>query len=128
MSIVLLLLLGVVAVVSFMAYKRAKQAEMMQQLPPGYGGGQAHFAPVNQLPGPASNAGRKNLMDLRLNDIVSYFGQDFQIEGRIEYWDEGYRWISYMLVDGPQVKWLSVEEDDRLEVSLWDEVTEPSPS
>ena len=36
--------------------------------------------------------------------------------------DEGDVWSSYMLVDGHDVIWLCVEDDDDLEVSLWTQV------
>ena len=105
---------------SFVFYRRAREMER-QQLPPGYGvGGGGGVTPAGQLPGPSS--GGNNLMNLRLNDIVSYFGTDYMIEGRLNYWEDGYTWITYMLVDGDDVMWLAVEEDDRLEVSMWQEV------
>lgn len=117
MMLVLIVMMIVISGVSFFFFMQARKAER-QQLPPGYAGGT--FTPAGQLPGPSR--GGNNLMNLRLNDIISYFGTDYMIEGRLNYWEDGYTWITYMLVDGDDVKWLAVEEDDRLEVSMWEEI------
>jgi len=115
---VFLIVLFGVMVASFVFYRRSVEMERRQQLPPGYGGGS--FTPAGQLPGPSQ--GGNNLMNLKLGDIVSYFGSDYTIEGRLNYWEDGDTWLTYMLVDGDDVCWLSVEEDDMLEVSMWREV------
>lgn len=115
--IFLMFLIGII-VTSFIFYKRSKEMENQQQLPPGYGGG--GFTPANrQL---TNDSPSSTLTNLRINDIVSYFGTDYLVEGRLNFWEDGYTWTTYMLVDGDEVKWLAVEEDDMLEVSLWEEV------
>ncbi|MFB6265271.1 MAG: DUF4178 domain-containing protein [Bradymonadaceae bacterium] len=70
---------------------------------------------------PDNLAGR-HPTDLQLNDIVSHFGTDYVVEGRIDYEEGGYRWYEFMLVDGDDARWLCVEEDDQLEVTLWQEI------
>lgn len=40
------------------------------------------------------------------------------------YNDDGDEWYEYMLVDGDDTVWLSVEEDDRLEAALYRTVTD----
>ena len=118
----MLVLLGLAstAFASFYFYKKARESERRQQLPPGYNDG---FQPAGQLPGGGgASSGGHDLMNLKLNDIVSHFTNDYIIEGKLNYWEEGYTWITYMLVDGDKVRWLSVEEDDMLEVSMWEEV------
>ena len=62
------------------------------------------------------------LFRLQLQDIVSCLGTDYIIEGRIDMEEDGDVWTSYMLVDGADVIWLCVEDDDELEASLWTEV------
>lgn len=112
-SVVVVLILAVFAAASFIFYRKAKQMEREQ------GGG-----PYKQLPGgrPELDADApRTVTNLQVGDIVSYLGADYMVEGRLDYNDEGWTWITYMLVDGPTVRWLSVEEDDQLEVSLWDE-------
>lgn len=115
--IVLFILVGLM-VTSAIFFQRAKRLEQQQNLPPGYGGGSG-FSPAGHLP---AGSGDGNLLNLKINDIVTYFGTDYMLEGRLDYMEDGYTWVTYMLVDGDDVKWLSVEDDDQLEVSLWEEV------
>lgn len=106
---------------SFYFFFNARKQEQQQQLPPGYAN---TFTPARQLT--SGQGGDEvtgtNLANLNLGDIVSHFGTDYIVEGKLNYWDEGYTWVTYMLVDGTNKRWLSVEEDDMLEVSLWDEI------
>ena len=60
--------------------------------------------------------------NLRIGDIVSYLGSDYMDEGHLEYDEDGWTWDTFMLKDGGDVKWLSVEWDDELEVVLWTEL------
>lgn len=113
----LFFLTGII-VASIVFFRKAQQNERQQQLPPGYGNNT--YTPAGRQLG--SDNVSQNLLNLRLNDIVSYFGQDYIIEGRLNYWEDGYTWTVYMLVDGPETKWLAVEEDDELEVSMWEDV------
>ncbi len=111
---------------SFFFYSRAKKLEQQQQLPPGYAG---TFTPARQLPGGQGGSvheiGGVNMMNIPLGSIVSHFGTDYIVEGRLTYWEEGDTWITYMLVDGTNKRWLSVNEDEGLEVSLWDPIHLP---
>ena len=68
------------------------------------------------------SSGERTPLNLQINDIVSHFGDDFIVEGRMDYWEEGAQWVTYMLVDGDITRWMSAEEDDRLEVALWEDV------
>ena len=64
-----------------------------------------------------------DLLKLKVDDVVSYFGDDYVVEGRLDYDEEGWPWVCYLLVgDDDAVKWLSVEDDDRIEASMWTEV------
>ena len=65
---------------------------------------------------------RVTVQNLALNDIVSWMGQDWMVEGKLTYHEDGDVWHEYRLVDGADVRYLSVEDDDTLEVSLWEEV------
>lgn len=107
---------------SLFFFSRARKMENQQQLPPGYAG---TFTPARQLTGGGQGGSAHevdgiNMMNIPLKSIVSHFGTDYIVEGRLTYWEEGFTWITYMLVDGTSRRWLSVEEDDGLEVSLWD--------
>ena len=118
MTFVFILILIAVIIASFVAFRKAKALENQQQLPSGYGN--QGFTPANrQLD---TDDVHRTMMSLQINDIVSYFGDDYIVDGRLDFWEDGYTWVTYMLVDGDQVKWLSAEEDDQLEVTLWEEV------
>ena len=108
--LVLIIMLGAMVVVFS---RRARSLEGEQKRLSGPGG------TAGLLEGPRDNV---TVQNLRIGDIVSYLGQDFLVEGHLEYDEDGWTWDTYMLVDGDVVRWLTVEWDDELEVSLWDEV------
>lgn len=60
----------------------------------------------------------RTVFTLQIGDIVQYEGIDWVVEGRLTFDDSGYSWFEYMLQDNDTIRWLSVEEDDRVEV-LW---------
>lgn len=68
----------------------------------------------------------RTLLNIQVNDIVSHFTRDYLVEGKMTYNDDGDEWYTYMLVDGDDTVWLSVEEDDRLEASLYRDVSDLS--
>lgn len=59
----------------------------------------------------------RTLFDLRTGDIVQADGRDWMVEDRLLYNEEGFQWLEYLLRDGSEGRWLSVCEDDWLEVS-----------
>ncbi|MEM6500676.1 MAG: DUF4178 domain-containing protein [Cyanobacteria bacterium P01_C01_bin.89] len=62
------------------------------------------------------------LFDLRIGDIVQYFDEDWIVEGKMTYNDDGFVWMEYLLQLGSRTQWLSVEEDDYLETCMLDPV------
>jgi hypothetical protein len=66
----------------------------------------------------------RTVFTLQLGDIVQYEGADWVVEGRLTFDDDGYSWFEYMLQDGDTIRWLSVEEDDRVEVTWVETVTD----
>ncbi|MEO0868181.1 MAG: DUF4178 domain-containing protein [Cyanobacteria bacterium J06642_11] len=75
----------------------------------------------NQQSSPAQTAAppmQRTLFDLQLGDIVQYQGNDWVVEGQMIYEQDGFTWQEYLLQDGGTRVWLSVEEDDWLEVAL----------
>ena len=62
------------------------------------------------------------LFDLRIGDVVQYFDEDWIVEGKMTYNDNGFVWMEYLLQLGDRVAFLSVEEDDVLETCMLDPV------
>jgi len=86
----------------------------------------AYVLSQSQLPA-TSNSGElppleRNVFTLQIGDIVQYLGSDWVVEGQLTYNEDGFTWLEYMLQDSDRIAWLSVEEDDGLEVQ-WLEPT-----
>ena len=50
-------------------------------------------------------AGRP-VQNLAIGDVVSYLGQDFLVEGKLIYNQEGFEWQEFRLVDGEAAEWI----------------------
>ncbi|SHK40690.1 DUF4178 domain-containing protein [Paramaledivibacter caminithermalis] len=72
----------------------------------------------------------KNLLNLNVGDIVSIEDVDYEVQAVLKLNDHGWRWTEYKLKDSRKTYWLSVEQDDDIEISLYQEVvaitTEPT--
>nr|WP_290227356.1 DUF4178 domain-containing protein [Trichocoleus desertorum] len=60
----------------------------------------------------------RTIFTLEVGDIVQYMGTDWVVEGKLTYDSNGYTWLEYLLQDGDRLRWLSVEEDDQVEVNF----------
>ncbi len=60
----------------------------------------------------------RNVFNLQIGDIVQYLNRDWMVEGCLTYNVGEYSWYEYMLQDEDDIRWLSVEEDDRVEVAF----------
>lgn len=60
-------------------------------------------------------------------DAVSYEGTDFLVDRTMRFDQGGYAWKEHLLSDAVSGRrlWLSVEEDDGLEVAVWQRVADP---
>lgn len=114
---IVLFLLGGVFLFAAVMYGRAKGIESMRKASE-LGGGPTRPAQLGGRHG-RSAPGPKTVRSLALNDIVSHLGQDFMVEGKLVFLEDGDQWYEYMLVDGSEVRWLCVEDDDVLELSLY---------
>ena len=56
---------------------------------------------------------------LKLGDVVNFDDGDFIVEGTLRMEQDGFRWEEHRLVDGERSRWLSVEDDEGLEVAIW---------
>lgn len=65
----------------------------------------------------------RNLFNLEVGDIVQYGGEDWVVEGRLTYYEGGYSWFDYLLQESDRIRWLSVAEDDIVEVAWMESTT-----
>ncbi|MEO1373836.1 MAG: DUF4178 domain-containing protein [Cyanobacteria bacterium J06635_10] len=61
---------------------------------------------------------KRNVFNLQIGDIVQHMGIDWVVEGILTYAVGEYTWFEYMLQDDNEIRWLSVDEDDIVEVAL----------
>ncbi|MGE5576706.1 MAG: DUF4178 domain-containing protein, partial [Syntrophothermus sp.] len=45
-------------------------------------------------------------LNIQVGDVVSYDGADYLVKQRLAYYDGGYEWFDYQLVDGDKEIWL----------------------
>ncbi|MEA2218583.1 MAG: hypothetical protein QOJ35_1209 [Solirubrobacteraceae bacterium] len=77
-------------------------------------------APVGLPQAPAPEpVGGIEARALKLGDIVNYEGRDYIVEGTLRFDQGGFRWQEHRLVDGEASLWLSVEDDEGLEIAIW---------
>jgi Domain of unknown function (DUF4178) len=95
--------LGIIAVSAAIIYTQRKQILKLLNPPTST----QTLAPIN-----------RTIFDLEIGDIVQHMGIDWVVEGRLTYQVGAYYWYEYLLQDKDKIAWLSVEEDDRVEVAL----------
>ena len=82
--------------------------------------------------GKKKKAGKKTVMNLALNDIVTYEEAEYIVKDKCTYNDGGSIWYEYTLDDNGKYLYLSVEDDDALEIGVLRkidfDVDEPVPS
>lgn len=73
----------------------------------------------------------RNFFNIRIDDIITYNLEDYQVKGKLTYKDGGYEWLAYQLVGSVDTIWLSVEMDDELELGIYkatkEKLTKPIP-
>jgi len=67
---------------------------------------------------------KRGFFTLQLGDIVQYEGIDWVVEERLSYEEEGDVWFDYLLQDQDTIRWLSVEEGDRVEICWMETITD----
>lgn len=66
----------------------------------------------------SASPANRNVFNLQIGDIVQHMAIDWVVEGKLIYDDDGYIWYEYLLQDGERISWLSVDEDDTVEIAL----------
>lgn len=70
----------------------------------------------------SSNSKSNNFFNIKVGDIISIEEIDYEVKGVIKYNDHGWCWTEYKLKDSRKTYWLSVEQDDDIEICLYEEV------
>ncbi|OEF99317.1 hypothetical protein BHF71_01630 [Vulcanibacillus modesticaldus] len=65
---------------------------------------------------------RRDVFSLQINDIVTYDLEDYLVIGKLGYSDSGYKWIAYHLKGDKKNIWLAVEQDDELELGIYERI------
>jgi hypothetical protein len=68
------------------------------------GGGSVRALPA----GSGDKLFERGLRDLRIGDVLTIDSKDFLCEGRVDYDEDGHRWIGGRIVDGSDIRWLVV--------------------
>lgn len=68
---------------------------------------------------------KRNLFNIKVGDIVTYDLEDYSVIGILEYDDEGWTWTCYYLESADNKIWLSVEQDDDVEVGIFKKIRLP---
>ena len=83
---------------------------------------QAAAAPVDPLRKDARGIDPRKI---KVGDVVAHEGRDFLVRGTLAFDQDGFRWQEHHLDDASVRRWLSVEDDEELELCLWTAVTAP---
>lgn len=111
--IALLVLVALAAIVVVLA-RRAQRARQAQQA--------RASEPVDPF-----RADRRGISarDIGVGAVVTYEGRDWVVRGTLEIEEDGFTWHEHHLDDATTRRWLSVEDDEELEVCLWEKILAP---
>lgn len=62
---------------------------------------------------------------IKVGDVIAHDGRDFLVRGTLALDEDGYAWQEHHLDDSTTRRWLSVEDDEELEIVLWEAVEAP---
>lgn len=74
------------------------------------------------LPAAPADPPPSGVRTLKPGDVVNHDGGDWIVEGTLRLEQDGFQWQEHRLVDGERSFWLSVEDDEGLEVVVWERV------
>ncbi len=64
--------------------------------------------------------GRPDPRNIKVGDVVAIAGSDFIVRGTLRFDQSGFTWHEHFLDDVNSQRWLSVEDDEGLELCLWE--------
>ena len=127
MDTLLILVFLALVVGGAVVYFRGRKSAQAQQA----GAGAPAPSVLRQAPAPEPIGGVE-VRALRIGDVVNHDGRDFIVEGTLRFEQGGFRWDEHRLIDGSHRVWLSVEDDEGLEVIVWERLRgaalEPGPA
>ncbi len=109
--LIVLLVLAAVAVAVVILARRAQRAQKAQ-------------APEVVDPFRADPRGI-SARSIGVGAVVTHEGRDWVVRGTLELEEDGFTWHEHHLDDAKTRRWLSVEDDEELEVCLWERVLAP---
>ena len=62
---------------------------------------------------------------LKVGDVVAVEGRDWVVRGTLHFDQDGFAWQEHHLDDTTTRRWLSVEDDEELEICLWEAFVAP---
>ncbi len=104
---VVLLLLVVLAVVAGIVVWAPRKARATSPPPP-------RVDPFRAEEGPIDPRG------IKVGDILAIDGSDFIVRGTLRFDQSGFTWAEHFIDDVHNRRWLSVEDDEGLELCLWE--------
>ena len=67
-----------------------------------------------------TDEGRVDPREIKVGDVVAISGSDFIVRGTLRFDQSGFIWQEHFLDDVQNRRWLSVEDDEGLELCLWE--------
>jgi hypothetical protein len=67
----------------------------------------------------ATESVRSDPRRITVGDVIRFDGRDFIVRGTIRFDQDGFQWQEHFLDDVEVKRWLSVEDDEGLEIGFW---------
>ncbi|WP_407269015.1 DUF4178 domain-containing protein [Radiobacillus sp. PE A8.2] len=67
----------------------------------------------------------RTVFNIQIGDIVEYDLHDYEVVGKITYRQGSYEWIAYQMLEGDNIRWLSAEMDDEVELGIYEKIVLP---
>jgi hypothetical protein len=67
----------------------------------------------------ATESVRSDPRRITVGDVIRFEGRDFIVRGTIRFDQDGFEWHEHFLDDVEVKRWLSVEDDEGLEIGFW---------
>ena len=112
MDAVVVILLVIAVAVGVVMYRRYT-AEQEAKKRPGAG------PPRDPL---ATESIRSDPRRITVGDVIRFDGRDFIVRGTVRFDQDGFQWQEHFLDDVQVKRWLSVEEEEGLEIGFWTSV------